>query len=247
VLIALLLVAAAYAMCHLFSGRGAFLEFGAMLGTIMVANVYFVIIPGQRQMVQAKRDGREPDPQAGLRGRLRSVHNTYFTLPVLFTMISNHYSITFGARRNWLVLLALCSSGVCIRTYFVSRHKRHERGGKTAPWPALLGVGLLAATAAALAPHAVPTAAGSSAPSFESVRGIIEQRCAPCHAGTPTQPGFAAAPNGVLLDSPQAILAHAAVLGPQIESRSMPIGNLTGMTEDERARVLDWLRHGAPR
>ena len=107
--------------------------------------------------------------------------------------------------------------------------------------------GLLAATAAALAPHAVPTAAGSSAPSFESVRGIFEQRCAPCHAKTPTQPGFAAAPNGVLLDSPQAILAHAAVLGPQIESRSMPIGNLTGMTEDERARVLDWLRHGAPR
>src|SRR4029077_3825764 len=131
---------AAYALCRLFSGRGAFIEFGAMLGTIMVANVYFVIIPGQRERVPAKHEGGEPDPQHGIRGKLRSVHNTYFTLPVLFTMISHHYAMTFGAAYNWLVLIAISMAGVLIRVYFVSRHKAHERGGRTSPVPAVLGV-----------------------------------------------------------------------------------------------------------
>src|SRR5260221_3828304 len=175
--IALLSSIAAYALCRLFSGRGAFIEFGAMLGTIMVANVFFVIIPGQREMVRAKREGRDPDPQAGLRGKLRSVHNTYFTLPVLFTMISNHYAMTFGARYNWLVLIALCAAGVLIRVYFVARHKRHERGGKTSPWPAILGLLIVAATAAALAPKRAPTtaapaAAASPAAHFADIQGI---------------------------------------------------------------------------
>jgi uncharacterized membrane protein len=245
--LALLLGAAAYAMCSLFSGRGAFIEFGAMLGIIMVANVFFVIIPGQREMVRAKREGREPDPGAGLRGRLRSVHNTYFTLPVLFTMISNHYAITFGAHRNWLVLIAMCAAGASIRVYFVNRHRSRERGGRTAPWPALLGMGLLAATAAALAPRAAPPADGAAMPTVGDGRAILARRGAPSHAARPTQPGFAAAPNGLMLDTPQAILAHAALIGPQVESRAMPIGNLTGMTDEERTRLLDWLRHGAPR
>jgi uncharacterized membrane protein len=124
--------AAAWALCNLFSGRGAFVQFGAMLGTIMVANVFFVIIPGQREMVRAKQEGREPDPQHGIRGKLRSTHNTYFTLPVLFTMISNHYAITYGGAYNWLVLIAISMAGVLIRVYFVSRHKAHERGGHVA-------------------------------------------------------------------------------------------------------------------
>ena len=160
--IAILACAAAYGLCHLFSGRGAFIQFGAMLGSIMVANVFFVIIPGQRDMVRAKREGREPDAQAGLRGKLRSVHNTYFTLPVLFTMISNHYALTFGARHNWLVLIAMSAAGVLIRVYFVDRHKRHLRGGRTSPWPALIGVLVLAATAVGLAPRAAPSAAARS-------------------------------------------------------------------------------------
>src|SRR5208282_3116498 len=159
-LLALLLSGAAYALCHLFSGRGAFIQFGTMLGTIMVANVFFVIIPAQREKVRAKQQGREPGGQAGLRGKLRSVHNTYFTLPVLFTMISNHYALTFGARHNWLVLIAISAAGVLIRAYFVSRHRRHERGGKTSPWPALIGLLIIAATAAALVPKpASPDAA----------------------------------------------------------------------------------------
>lgn len=247
--IALLSCAAAYAMCHLLSGRGAFIQFGAMLGTIMVANVFFVIIPGQREMVRAKQEGREPDSQAGLRGKLRSVHNTYFTLPVLFTMISNHYAVTFGARHNWLVLIAICAAGVLIRAYFVDRHKRHLRGGKTSPWPALLGVLVLAAAAAALAPRAAPStiaAASTPAAEFSAVRHIVAQRCAPCHAAIPTQPGFSSAPKGVMLDTPEAILTHQTEIAPQVQARAMPIGNLTGMTDPERSQLLDWIRHGAP-
>jgi uncharacterized membrane protein len=251
--LALVFGGAAFALCRLFSGRGAFIEFGAMLGTIMVANVFFVIIPGQREMVQAKREGRDPNPEAGARGKLRSVHNTYFTLPVLFTMISNHYAMTFAARYNWLVLIALCAAGVLIRVYFVARHKRHERGGKTPLWPALLGLSIVAATAGALAPkRAAPTAASATATAegtaahFADIQGIVASRCAPCHAAAPTQPGFTAAPKGVLLDSPAGLLSNLKVIEPQIASRAMPIGNLTCMTDGERTQLLDWIRHGAP-
>jgi uncharacterized membrane protein len=246
-LLALLLGGAAYALCHLFSGRGAFIEFGAMMGTIMVANVFFVIIPGQRAMVRAKEEGREPDPQAGLRGKLRSVHNTYFTLPVLFTMISNHYAITFGARHNWMVLIAISAAGASLRVWFVDRHKRAQRGGRTSPWPAVLGLSVLAAAAAALAPRPpAPLAAGRpSADRFAAVRGIIAQRCAPCHAAVPSQPGFSAPPKGLILDSPEAMRAHAALIVPQLETRAMPIGNLTGMSDVERADLLEWIRHDA--
>jgi uncharacterized membrane protein len=250
VIIALLSSGAAYALCHLFSGRGAFIQFGAMLGSIMVANVFFVIIPGQREMVRAKSEGREPDQQAGIRGKLRSVHNTYFTLPVLFMMISNHYALAFGARLNWLVLIAISAAGVLIRAWFVSRHKRHERGGKTSPWPALIGLSIIAATAAALAPKSAPTTSTSSADTpamqFAAAQEIVTRRCVPCHSAKPTQPGFAAAPNGVLLDTPADLLARAAVIAPQVETRTMPIGNLTGMTEPERSQLLDWIKRGTP-
>jgi uncharacterized membrane protein len=247
--IALLACAAAYGLCHLFSGRGAFIHFGAMLGTIMVANVFFVIIPGQRAMVRAKQEGREPDSQAGLRGKLRSVHNTYFTLPVLFSMISNHYAVTFAARDNWLVLIAICAAGVLIRVYFVNRHKRELRGGKTSPWPALLGLLTLAGAAAALAPRAPPatvSVATMPAAEFSAVQHIIGERCVPCHAASPTQPGFSAAPKGLVLDTPEAILTHVTLMAPQIQARAMPIGNITGMTDSERNQILDWIRHGAP-
>ncbi|HEY3850130.1 MAG TPA: urate hydroxylase PuuD [Steroidobacteraceae bacterium] len=247
--IALLCCAAAYGLCHLFSGRGAFIQFGALLGTLMVANVFFVIIPGQRDIVRAKQEGREPDSQAGVRGKLRSVHNTYFTLPVLFTMISNHYALTFGARHNWLVLIAICAAGVLIRVYFVDRHKRGLRGGKTSPWPALLGVLVLAAAAAGLAPRAAPSmvpAASTPAAQFQAVQHIIAERCVPCHTASPTEPGFSSAPEGLLLDTPEAILSHVSVIAPQVQAGTMPIGNLTGMTESERGELLDWIRQGAP-
>jgi uncharacterized membrane protein len=238
--LAILLTVCACVWCHLFNGRGAFMEFGAMLGTTMVANVFFVIIPGQRRMVQAKREGREPDPEDGTAGKLRSTHNTYFTLPVLFVMISNHYAMTFGARNNWLVLIAICAAGTCIRLYFVARHRAHGRQGRTSPVFAILGALMLAGVAFVLAP-AHSTSAIPSA-SFEHIQSIVAQRCTPCHSAQPTQPGFAAPPKGVLLDTPDHILAHVSQMLPQVQTRAMPAGNLTRMTEPERAELLDWMR-----
>ena len=236
----------AWLLCQLFSGRGAFIQFGAALGTIMVANVFFVIIPGQRELVRAKQEQREPDPIHGLRGKQRSVHNTYFTLPVLFTMISNHYASTFGARYNWLVLIAMSLAGACIRGWFVARHKAHERGGKTSPVLVIVGVMLLAGIAVALAPMRTATSR-TAASEFGRVQSIFQQRCVPCHSPTPTHPAFASAPNGIMLDTPERIQAALTLTQQQLASRAMPLGNLTGMSEEERAAVLSWIEHGAPR
>jgi uncharacterized membrane protein len=250
VVVALLAAAAAWGLCALFSGRGAYIVFGAMLGTIMVANVFFVIIPGQREMVKAKRESRAPDPVYALRGKQRSVHNTYFTLPVLFAMISNHYAMTYGAQHNAFVLIAMSVAGVCIRAWFVARHKAHERGGRTSPVALAFGLLALAAVALALAPRdSMPsTAVSSAAPQerFARIEAIVRERCVTCHAPAPTFAGLTAAPNGVLLDTPEHILAQAQPTQIQLSARVMPLGNLTKMTEDERAEVIAWLNDGAP-
>jgi len=242
VMLVVLLSAAAWGLCHLFSGRGAYMEFGAMLGTIMVANVLFVIIPGQRELVRARQEGREPDPKHGIAGKLRSTHNTYFTLPVLFVMISHHYPMTYAARGNWVVLIAICAAGAALRVYFVARHKAHERTGGTSPLPAAIGLVILAGVGFALTP--VQRANGDT--SFARVRTIVAERCISCHSSNPTQPGFTTAPNGVRLDTPEGILAHAAQMRQQIATGAMPLGNITGITEDERAEMLAWIDRGAP-
>ncbi|WP_347260847.1 urate hydroxylase PuuD [Rudaea sp.] len=251
-LVAAVLGVAAWALCQLYSGRGAYILYGAVIGTIMVANVFFVIIPGQREMVRAKAEGRPLDPVHGLRGKQRSVHNTYFTLPVLFVMISNHYALTYGAKWNWLVLIAMSVAGAAIRIWFVLRHKAHERGGRTSPWPLVAGLVVLAGVIAALAPRTGTSTQGArdlaaSAQRFAEVRGIISQRCVTCHAPHPTFAGFSAPPKGVLLDTPEHILANAVAMQTQLTTRVMPIGNLTQMTDAERETVLAWLRDGAPR
>ncbi|HXC59909.1 MAG TPA: urate hydroxylase PuuD [Steroidobacteraceae bacterium] len=264
-IVAALLSTAAWGLCHLFSGRGAFIQFGAMLGTIMVANVFFVIIPGQRRTVKALSEGREPNPLDGQRGKLRSVHNTYFTLPVLFTMISNHYATTFGARWNWLVLIALCAAGALIRAWFVARHFAAHRGGRTPPWTLLAGVLLLLGTAWALRPRPAPdagananaaasvspdTAATVAAPPLsrhDRARQILQTRCVVCHAAKPTFPGFPAPPKGLTLEDDSQIPAKLPLLVLQVENRVMPIGNLTNMTDIERAELLSWFKDGAPR
>jgi uncharacterized membrane protein len=242
VVMSLFLIGAAYGLCHVFSGRGAYIHFGALLGTIMVANVFFVIIPGQRELVIAKQQGREPDPRHGIRGKQRSVHNTYFTLPVLFVMMSNHYAMTYGHSYNWLVLVAISFAGAAIRTYFVARHK-----GRASPLPVVFGVLLLAAVAFVIAPQkaAAPPAAATGADEFSPVQAIIKQRCAGCHASAPTQAGFAAAPKGVMFDTAEQILAQATLINQQISTKVMPLGNLTAMTDDERATVAAWFQHGA--
>ena len=249
--LALLVAAAAWGLCQVFSGRGAYLHFGAMLGTIMVANVYFVIIPGQRALVQARREGRTPDPIHGVRGKQRSVHNTYFTLPVLFAMISNHYAGTYGASHNWAVLIAMSAGGALIRAWFVARHKAHA--GKPAPlWMVVAGLALIAGVMISLRPPA-PTAKSPKAEydqpaamQFVRAQAIVMERCASCHAATPTQPGFTAAPKGVMLDTPERVLAQVATMRQQLQTRAMPIGNLTQMTDEERATLIAWIDRGAP-
>lgn len=240
---AVLLAATAYGLCQVFSGRGAFIHFGAIIGTIMVANVFFVIIPGQRELVKAKAAGRLPDPIHGLRGKQRSVHNTYFTLPVLFTMISSHYGMTYGHAWNWLILVAISLAGALIRVWFVLRHK-----GRASPLPLLLGLALLAGTAVAISPASTSgTAAGTTVPIAE-LKPVIDRRCASCHAAKPTHEGIQTAPKGLRLDGERLIRANAAFVYQQtVTQRIMPPGNVTEMTEDERALVKRWFESGSYR
>ncbi len=180
-----------------------------MLGTIMVLNVYFVIIPGQRELVKAKEEGRTPDPKYGLMGRQRSVHNTYFTLPVLFTMISNHYAGLYGHEWNWVLLILISVAGALIRVWFVQRHKGNAN-------PLVLAAGFVVHghhRPRSPCRGRAPMAAGRC-PSTE-VQPIIQARCASCHAAKPTQEGFAAPPKGVLLETPSQIHAMAAAINQQ--------------------------------
>ena len=229
----------AYLLCQLFSGRGAYMHFGAMLGTIMVGNVFFVIIPGQKDMVRSIQQGSEPDPIHGIRGKQRSVHNTYFTLPVLFVMVSNHYAMTYGHELNWLILIAITMIGALVRVYFVARHK-----GRASPVPLLLSLAVLAAIVTLVAPRQAQLAANAPAEvNLAQVQQIVTQRCSTCHAAMPSQPGFQVAPQGIVFDSAEDILRQAAAVHQQtVVTRAMPIGNLTGITDDERTAIDVWFR-----
>jgi uncharacterized membrane protein len=234
--------ALAFGLCHLFSGRGAYMIFGASLGTIMVANVAMVIIPGQRELVRAKEQGRPLDPAPGLRGKQRSVHNTYFTLPVLFVMISNHYAMTYGSRYNWLVLIALSLAGACVRAWFVARHKLEGHRGLAPAIPALAALTAMTFVVWLTAPAAIRDVSTSAAvPDRDRVQRIVEQRCVPCHAVNPSQPGFAAPPNGLVFRSLEQVAAHAPQVQQQLVNHTMPLANLTRMSEEERAVLLAWV------
>jgi uncharacterized membrane protein len=230
----------AWGLCQLYSGRGAYIHFGAVLGTIMVANVFFMIIPGQREMVNAAARGEVPDPEPGIRAKQRSVHNTYFTLPVLFVMISNHYAMTYAHAYNWLILVAISLAGALIRVYFVARHK-----GKASPVPIVAAVLILLAVAVAIAPRSRAASSGSSV-SFAQVRSIVHERCTPCHSDNPTHFAFPAAPSGVVFDTDDQIVTEAMFIHQQtVTIRSMPIGNMTEMSEKERVIIDEWYLSGA--
>ena len=230
--------ASAWALAQLYAGRAVYYQVGAMLGTWMAANVLFVIIPGQRELVDAKRRGVAPDPVHGLRGKQRSVHNNYLTLPVLFVMISNHYPMTWGQPHGWLALVAILLLAGFVRHFFNLRHR-----GRTAWWiPALAAVGTLA-LAVVIAPRG---ALSTPAPALAEVRRIVDARCVPCHAATPSYPGFAAAPKGVMLDSEAGIVQHAAAIAAQaVQTHAMPLANLTAMTDAERTALGAWLTNNA--
>jgi uncharacterized membrane protein len=239
----LFLTGAAWVLTHLLSGRAAYIQVGAVIGTIMVANVAMVIIPGQRKMVDAMMAGQKPDPIYGLKAKQRSVHNNYFTLPVLFIMISNHYAMTYRSEHAWAVLAVIMAAGVLIRHFFNLRHK----GRIEWKYPAA-GLILLLALAVAIAPKppAASQPGADAAAQFAQVRTIIGQRCVACHATHPTQPGFATAPAGVAFDDPQAISQNAARIYQQaVQLKAMPLANLTNMTDAERAQLAAWFESGA--
>jgi uncharacterized membrane protein len=213
------------------------MHFGAALGTIMVANVFFVIIPGQRRMVAAAERGGTPDPADGVRAKQRSVHNTYFTLPVLFVMTSNHYAITYNHEYNWLILVAISLAGALVRVYFMARHK-----GRASPLPIVLATLILIVVAAAIAPRS--QAASGEMVTLDTIRPIIQSRCASCHSAAPTHIAFPAAPAGVVLDTDAQIVAEAQRIHLQtVTMRAMPIANLTQMDEDERLLIDAWYRN----
>lgn len=236
-----LIVFAAYVLSTFLGGRAAYIHVGAMIGTMMVGNVLLQIIPGQRKLVEAMKAGRAPDPIYGKRAKQRSVHNNYFTLPVLFIMISNHYAMTYNHSTNWLVLAGIMAAGVLIRHFFNLRH----RGRIAFGYPAA-GVVILLLVAVAIAPKPAAKSADAAPVDMAKVRAVIAQRCAVCHSDAPTQPGFATAPGGVMLHTPELLRQHAARVYQQtVQLKSMPIGNLTNMTDQERALIARWYEAGS--
>ena len=236
-----LTAALAWSLAHAFGGRAAFIHVGTALGTIMAANVAMVIIPAQRRMVAAMRAGQAPDPGDGRRAKQRSVHNNYFTLPVIFLMVSNHYAAIYAHAWNWAVLMLIVAAGVSLRHFFNRKHQ----GVYAWQYPAL-GAVLLGLAAWWSAPHLPPLPPVQGEVSFNRVRGIIAQRCVVCHSPAPTFPGITVPQAGVLLHTPADILFNAQRLYQQVAiTRIMPLGNVTQMTDQERAVVAAWVKAGA--
>jgi uncharacterized membrane protein len=239
--LAVVIVLAAYGTSRLFSARAGYLEVGAMIGTWMAANVRFIIIPGQQELVAAKQAGREPDPLPGIRGKQRSVHNNYLTLPVVFAMLSNHFPFTYGHPYGWLILVALMGLAAWTRHFFNLRNQ----GRVVWAIPASAALGTLVVILAAAPRQAQPSAQASV--SFSQAQAVISQRCLPCHSAHPTQPGFDSAPNGVMFDTPAEITARASQIDEQaVVTKNMPLGNLTGITQPERDLLAAWIQEGAP-
>jgi uncharacterized membrane protein len=209
----------------------------------MSANVFFWIIPGQKKVIASIKAGEPVDPVHGMRGKQRSVHNTYFTLPVLFSMLSNHYSFTWSHPQNWLVLILMMFAGAAIRQFFVMRHG-WKLGRNRHPLPyAVTGVAVIVAVAVWLKPDAsvaAPAAAAPQATGYAAVQKVLEQRCYMCH-------GAQVQMKNVRLDSPEALKQHAqSVYQQAVVTKLMPMNNATGITADERALIARWFQAGAP-
>jgi len=233
--------AAAWLACHLFAGRAAFLLVGAMIATTMSANVMFWIIPGQRKVVASIKAGQPVDPIHGKRGKQRSVHNTYFTLPVLFAMLSNHYSFTYSHAQNWLVLIGMMFAGASIRQFFVMRHG-YLLGRNRHPWRyALTGLLVLLALIVALSPKpgAGDAALDKSPVTYAQLQPVLAQRCYLCHGPVVQQ-------KNVRLDAPDQVKLHAQNIYQQaVVTKIMPMNNATQITDAERALIARWFRSGA--
>ena len=228
---------AAWGATELFSGRGAYIQVGAMLGTIMVASVLFVIIPAHWELIRAKQQERPPRIEQGIEAKRRSVHNTYLALPVVLTMISNHFPFLYGHDQAWLVLVVLMLIGAWVRHFFVLR----RRGRTNLLIPAAAAAATIA-LAVAIEPDEPRRSASAEPVTTSQAAAIVERRCVTCHSANPTNEQFTSAPGGVVLDTPEQITERAGEIRAQaVESTAMPLGNVTGMTDEERETLGAWI------
>ncbi len=247
-LVGVLVCVAAWLACHWFAGRAAFLLVGAMIATTMSANVFFWIIPGQRKIIESIKAGTPVDPVHGQSGKQRSVHNTYFTLPVLFAMLSNHYSFTYSHPHNWLVLIVMMFAGAAIRQFFVMRHGWKLGRNRNPIGYALVGLAVIAGAIVWMKPQpqlqpvavlAASNAASTAAVGYAEVQKVLEQRCYLCH-------GAQMQMKNVRLDSPENVKLHAQAIYQQaVVTKIMPMGNATHITDAERALIGQWFQTGA--
>ncbi len=240
-MVLVLVCIAAYLACHIFPGQAAFLLMGAMLATSMSANVFFWIIPGQRKVVAALKAGQPVDPMHGKRAKQRSVHNTYFTLPVLFAMLSNHYGWLYNNSMNWLILILMMFAGAAIRQFFVMRHG-FKLGRNAHPWPyAAVGIVVLLGVIAWLKPAPQAVAATQAPAGYAQVRAIMDQHCVVCHNSN------GLAQKNVKLDAAEEVKSHAAQIYQQVvQLRKMPFGNPGALSADEVNTFKRWYDGGAP-
>ena len=245
-LVLVLVCVASWLACHWFAGRAAFLLVGAMMATAMSANVLFWIIPGQRKVIASIKAGQPVDPVHGQRGKQRSVHNTYFTLPVLFAMLSNHYSFTWSHPQNWLILIVMMFAGAAIRQFFVLRHgyklgrNRHPAAYAAVGVAVIVGVivWMKPATPDLIAAQAGNTAALASN-DYQTVQKVFENRCYACHGANLQM-------KNVRIDSPASVQQHAQSIYQQVVvTKIMPMNNATGITDAERLVVKHWFEAGA--
>ena len=245
-LVLVLVCAASWLACHWFAGRAAFLLVGAMMATAMSANVLFWIIPGQRTVIASIKAGQPVDPVHGQRGKQRSVHNTYFTLPVLFAMLSNHYSFTWSHPQNWLVLILMMLAGAAIRQFFVLRHGYKLGRNRHPAAYAAVGVAVIVGVIVWMKPSAPDLIADQASNTlaaavndYQSVQKVLENRCYACHGANLQM-------KNVRIDSPALVQQHAQSIYQQVVvTRLMPMNNATGITEAERLQVKHWFEAGA--
>ena len=235
---------ASYGYFQVFPGRAAFLHLGAFIGTIMAANVFAIIIPNQKKVVAALVAGETPDARYGMQAKQRSLHNNYLTLPVLFMMISNHYPITYGHSYGWLVGLGVVIAGGLARHFFNSHDAGHLTTGAKLALPA---AGLVIIALAVFTTWRPPVDTGGEKVEFSQVNVVIREHCAGCHAANPTNENFDEAPGGIKFDTPRELRKYATQIEAQtVLTKTMPLGNTTGMTDDERKVLGIWIAQGAP-
>ncbi len=228
----------AYLFTHVYSGRGAFIHVGALVGTIMAANVFMVIVPNQRKITEALLRGETPDPRYGQTGKQRSVHNNYLTLPVLLMMVSNHYPILTGHPQSWILVALILVMGAMARHFL----NRHEAGDPLKENWWTLPIAAVALTVALIMTAPAKRVAAEGQVSDATVLGITAKHCVTCHAAKPTHDGFTEPPKGIVLTDIDHLRQYAALIEMQaVKSNAMPLGNETGMTAEERQTLGDWI------